>query len=538
MKKIIGLLLVAVMCFSLIAGCDGKAISSQTGSSTADKTLPEGSADPLGKDFSGYPIANGGKLSIWANELSYHSAYISEEESPYHQWLSEFTGVTIEWHRPSAGETEQQAYTLMIASNELPDIIYRANLLGDCETLLADDYIIPLENYMETYAPSLYSYLKANPAVMTAIKSDSGHLYNFPFLREDVAWLGSFLGIVVNSDYLKQAGCEMPVTIADWEAMVYKLKEVCDIVIAPYQKSGLKGMFANAFGIGSDNYYVDGTKVKASYSGDGYKKYLTLMNKWYADGIIDPDFVTMDMTGFTANIVAKKIATSYIGTGTPSRFYDALVQRDGAFKYVAVPYPVVNKGDSILYSQGEALFRGSGAVITTACKNIELACRFLDYGYTEEGITTWNFGKEGESFEYVDGKPKFTALVTEAEEGVTAALKRYTCMTSNGPSIMLVDFNRQKNLDLANDYVDVWTANCDEAALHRMPPVCARDDERTEVADLKTAIETYVNEMYINFIIGSENLDKYDEYTANLESMGLSRLLEIMQNQVDRYNAR
>ena len=36
------------------------------------------------------------------------------------------------------------------------------------------------------------------------------------------------------------------------------------------------------------------------------------------------------------------------------------------------------------------------------CKNVELAARYLVYGFTEEGHNVYNFGVEGESYNWVD----------------------------------------------------------------------------------------------------------------------------------------
>ena len=57
----------------------------------------------------------------------------------------------------------------------------------------------------------------------------------------------------------------------------------------------------------------------------------------------------------------------------------------------------------------------SSAAITTNCNNVALAARYLDYGYTEEGHILYNFGIEGESFNWVekDGTqyPQFTDII-------------------------------------------------------------------------------------------------------------------------------
>ena len=53
-----------------------------------------------------------------------------------------------------------------------------------------------------------------------------------------------------------------------------------------------------------------------------------------------------------------------------------------------------------------------------------------------------------------------------------------------------------------------------------------------------TDIETYVEEMHIKYITGSESLDTFDSYLSTLKSMGIEDLLELKQAQYDRYSGK
>ena len=501
-------------------------------------------ADDLkGDAFAGYPIQTGGSLRLWTSGLAYHSDYASEEESPYHQWLEEFTGVDIVWERPAAGADSTQAYNLMIATGDLPDIIYKGGLPAEVETMLDDGVFIALDDYMADYAPALYNFLEENPDYKKPVLSDSGHYYVFPFFREDVAWLGTWLGASVNSTMLGELGLERPETIAELDSLVYALKDLedCDYPMCFYNTSHIRTLLGPAFGFnGNDRYYIDENGKAATWmNAPGLKDALTLANKWYTDGIIDPDFTSLDLIGFVSKFVSSRIGITVYGSATPARFYQQIVDRDGDYDYIGITYPVQNKGDEVLFSQAEAMWTGTGAVITTACENVPLAMRFLDYGYTEEGILHWNYGKEGESFYYDDaGVPHMMDSILNAEEGATLALSRYTSMTANGISIMSLAWNRGKQLPLAVKLVDEWTSSAPNAPLHQWPSVCATIEETNELANIQSTLTTYADEMYLKFVLGTESLDNFDAYLNTLKDMGIDRVLEIKQNQLDRYNAR
>lgn len=52
-------------------------------------------------------------------------------------------------------------------------------------------------------------------------------------------------------------------------------------------------LFAGAFDVGI-GYYIDDGKVKYGMLEPGFKDFLTLMNQWYREKLLDADFTTLD----------------------------------------------------------------------------------------------------------------------------------------------------------------------------------------------------------------------------------------------------
>ena len=543
MKKLIVFTLMALLLFFTLNGCSTKENTTPSEptdmapTETPTEALTKAPSDAPEDEFAGYPIETDKELSFWLIGPYPHAEYTDASESPWHQWITENTGVQIDWKYPAAGADIQQAYNLMLVSGDLPDMIYNSGLPEQCESLLVDKYIISLDDYMVSCAPNLNSYLQEHPEFNKAIKSDSGHYYNFPFIREDVAWMGTYLGPTIRSDSLEELSLEIPVTISEWDNMLRGFDTVCDIPLCVYNGSYLLRLFGNAYDF-YHTYYVDDQEAKVWYNADGYLNFLTQMSQWYEDGILDPDFVTMDMTGFVSKMSTQKIGATIMGTNTPTRFKTAMEDNGIPYTYIGGSYPIADEGGTYSHVFGEAIWNTLGAMVTTACEDVELACRFLDYGYSEEGIVAFNFGKEGVSFEYVNGKPVFLSDVRESPEGMTVALSRYTPMTGSWVSMMLVSFGEQKNLPEANEYISKWTDNTDPSVLHRMPPMCATLEESTELSNLESALSTYAEEMYYKFIIGAEDLANYEDYLENLKELHIDRILEIKTTQLTRYNAR
>ncbi len=78
----------------------------------------------------------------------------------------------------------------------------------------------------------------------------------------------------------------------------------------------------------------------------------------------------------------------------------------------------------------------------------------------------------------------------------------------------------------------------DHHVAYLVPPITPTTDESKEFSTIMNEINTYRDEMTVKFILGSESIDKFDEYVKNIESMNLKRALEIQNAALDRYKAR
>jgi putative aldouronate transport system substrate-binding protein len=71
-----------------------------------------------------------------------------------------------------------------------------------------------------------------------------------------------------------------------------------------------------------------------------------------------------------------------------------------------------------------------------------------------------------------------------------------------------------------------------------LPPINFTVDQSSEIADLSKTIYDYTNEMMARFIIGDADINTgWDQYLATLDSMNLSRYLEIYQEAYETYKS-
>lgn len=540
MKKSIAFLLVLFVFVSLFAAC-GK--TSKPSVDEPEK-ITQDDKEPVdylkGSNFKGYPIEGGGKLSLWSHVLPLHKDYIDPSESPWHNWISEFSGIDIEWLRPAPGANAQQELNLMLASDDLPDIIFANQWYNKVEELVAEGTVISLNNYFKDYAPFCYEAIKDRPLVDKGVQTSTGDYFCFPFISEDLPRQRTYQGHLIREDFLKELNLKLPETIDDWDTMLKGFKTLCEVPFSTNSGFHLLRAFSNPFDFHHDFFIKDDGSIGIYYNAEHYYDFLVLMNNWYKSGLIEPELATINSQGFLSRMAAEPVGAVYCGSLTPGNFKDSLEARGDKMTYVGASYVIGEFNSELKYIPGTSGWETIDGVITKACKNIPLACRFLDYGYTEEGILTWNFGKEGESYKIVNGKPEYTDLVWEqaAVEGRAEAMKRYTAMTDGTPSIQLLSMYQQRNLPEVTEYTEAWIKNSEKSLNYRFPTMTVGLEETNELSNLTTGLTTYAQEMYFAFIIGNEDLSGYDNYLKQLKALKVDRVLEIKEQQYKRFMAR
>jgi len=64
------------------------------------------------------------------------------------------------------------------------------------------------------------------------------------------------------------------------------------------------------------------------------------------------------------------------------------------------------------------------------------------------------------------------------------------------------------------------------------------EEEAETISYFNEDINTYVNEMTLKFITGSDPLDEFDEYISKLESLHIQDMIQVYQSATDRYQSR
>ena len=566
--KLLALLTAGITAASLLAGCGsggsdnaGKTdqaqesetktedtASTDSGASEDAADTTEDTAADTTAEAGSYPLAEGGELTYWLQLNPNVSAnYTNLGDTELGKNWQANTGVSVEFQHPAAGQENEQ-FNLMVADGNLPDIIERGwvnSYPGGPEKAISDGVIIALNDVIDQYCPNLKKYLSENPDIDRMVKTDNGTYFAFPFIRGEDG-LCYTVGSFIRKDWLDELGLEVPTTIDEWHDVLVAFKEEKGAT-APlcYDNANFKysNPFAFAYGVGwSSSKFIldDNGEVVYAPAQDGWKEYLTTMHQWYEEGLIDADFATLNGDQVTAKMTTDQAGASVGWAASRMQLFMTTAQQENPdYLLVPAPQPVLEKGATPQYGYKENNFPDVGAAITGSCKNVELAAKFLDYGYSEEGHNLFNFGTEGVSYNWEGDTAVYTETITNNEDGwpIAQALAKYIRANYNGPFVQDLNYLEQYlQLETAKLCPSTWGVAT--AADHTLPPVTPTEEESKELATITNELDTYMEEMMLKFIFGTESLDNWDSYIQTLESMNLGRAIEIEKAALERYNAR
>ena len=531
MKKT-ALILVAALLSAAFLFAGGSQETAAASASAADTAV-----DP-DKPYAGV------KLTWWTKpNANVTTVYSNLGETPWAQYVMERTGIEIEFIHPTSGSASEQ-FAIMIASGDYPDIIEHTwtTYSGGPVAAINDGVILDLDDLMETNAPNFMALMDENPDVDKMVKTSTGHYYCFPFLRglkqPNITQFSG--GIVIRQDVLDELGLERPETIDEWEVVLRAFKEYGFEKPFVTRAEWMKDIWSPGFD-NWGNFYVEDGVVKNGLIEDSRFEFLKKMNQWYAEGLIDRDYLVANkksnQTDFTTGKAAACNAPFGQGLGQyTSIMHDAdpeITQED-----LRCTVPVTSKkGQNAKFSKMNQIYDQSGvsAAISTDCRNVEAAMWLLDWMYSEEGNLCCNFGIEGVSYEMVDGVPTYTELITNNPDLQFAnALAVYTRASTSGVCVQDEEYIRQYySQDNQKEALELSMKT--DMGEHFYPPTSVKEEYSEEYAEIMNNVKTYSDEMEAQFISGAVSLDEWPKYIKQLKDFGIEKAIAMLQEAYDVY---
>ena len=451
------------------------------------------------------------------------------------QELQNRTGVTIEYIELDFW-TSQEKMNVAIASGDYAALISDLQYTGGATGALEDGIIVDLTEDLAEYSPNYQYMIDSNPAEAPIFRYDGKVLcYMSPYEN-----FVQNQGMVIRQDWLDEQGLELPTTYDQMFETLKVFRDAYNTSDAIYFNSDctinglVVGYDVASYSAGgtatSLPYYVVDGVVHCSLIEDGYRDYLTEMNKWYNEGLFAKDFATIQYDPMGGKL-AEIQANGTVGVWCTSGEGIGNITLDVS----CVPNLVLEEGGMDHMTSTSLITDTTNTYVTSCCEDVDVAMKFLDYMYSEDGILFCNFGEEGVDFQLDENNtPQFTEAVVNNEYGVDVPNMLRICrMYQQCSTVQLLYGTAAYNTDLKNQAWEVWTSNMDGA--YYIPTNVTMNVEETEASSYYVAdISTYACQMIPKFISGEEPLENWDTFVANLKEMSIEKCIEAEQSAYDR----
>ncbi len=556
LKKIFTLALALILIFSLAAcgqtadpndketeapsvtdaATETEAPAGQDDESNATKEPANGYALPLVEEET--------SISFWMPMQSAFAALAESYDDNYSiKLLQKQTGIDIDFVSV-ASDVKNEQFMIMASAGTMPDLLsdvgtnYTSGLTAACD----DGVIINLTDYMEEYAPYYLKFIDKLGYAKDVV-DDEGNFYHFATMS--IQSRMAQIGLTVRGDWMRELGLEKVETYDDWyNYLTYAYNEYGAQMYMTNQCQQAYGYLASGFGtkmyISNTNYdtYMvkNGTVIYGPTLKDEAVEYLTMMNQWWNEGLIYNDFVTATTpfivdTGLLLNNQVSA-GTSVIG------YWDVLPTQsdDENFQLWPAQDPVKVAGTTNeLGETQQAAGTTEGISISTNCEQLEVCMKFLDFLYTDEGISICCNGELGTTYELdADGNPVYTEFMTNNEEFTLDQMKQLYISTLQVAKDRTIEYSAYD--EARNQCLETWFMNGTSESYPKASTMTA--DESYEYSALYADIQTYASTEITRFIIGERSIDEYEDFIEELNDLGIERCVAIKQAAYERYIAR
>ncbi len=551
-RQLKGLAALLVLCLVLqmaACGAQGQSSAAPAEESKSEEAAPASSAEESKEESKEEaPAEESKEEEAPAEESEEHPLWISDEpitftffhspsEAEDGEWLilkeaAKMTNVDLHITLSKSNSDYLGTLNSMIASGDMDDIImsYWAN---DITKYGVDGAFIALDEHFDVM-PNIKKFFDENPEIRRAHTSYDGHIYYISLMLGGVASRGWFF----RTDWLNKLGLEAPKT----------KEELYDVLVAfrdqdpngngekdevPYFNgfmsadgfSGLECLYC-LWGA-QPSWYRENDVVKYGPVQPEFKEAISNIAQWYAEGLIDKEIFTRGSSA-RADLLGNNVGGSTQDWfGSTAKFNFTLPAEIEGFEFR--PYAPV---EGIEYFK-RAPIQSYGWCITSSCKDVEAACKYFDFWFTEEGNRLINYGIEGVHYDMVDGKPTFKQEILDAENP-QAVLQADGVQLEMGYK---QDFEYEKQwvhpyaLDAMNEYVEK------DYFMDQFPTLTTyNEDEFDRYTELYTAIKTYVYECVQKWILGVSDVNaEYDGFVEQLQKMGVDEMIEYQQHAYDNW---
>jgi len=467
-------------------------------------------------------------------------------EAPVLQAVKDATNATIVLQPiPEADYTTKRA--TVFASNTMPDVVAHA-IQSEVAMYGGMGMFVNLDEYKDL-APNYFALVDAEDRITETNKFRiEGCLYGFRTLEYDRLAVAPMPQIRV--DLLEELGINTPATWDDLYAAMLAIKAAHPDIYAFGSRKGTNYLIgALAYSLGSGGFpafavnrgmYYEPNTDSYIYgpTNEKFTRVVTFLANAYADGLLDPDYGTMDKDLMFERLSNGKLFSVFDNNSFTARVYNPglkAIDGNARFDLLAPMENADGQTRSFRYERDWA----DQVVINSQSKNFEDIIRLVDWMYSEEGMMITNFGVEGEHYDIVDGFPTIKPEIVERNinaSDVFMAIQGEIGVGLHGMG-QYIDESTYKQVsdplfvDMG-ERIQEWTDAGTTIYLPNWPSFTSEETE--EITELELRIGNVFDQEIDAYITGKKSIGDWGELVEMLQAQGSERLEEIFNQAYDR----
>ncbi len=499
------------------------------------------------------------------------------------------TPVNLDFTYYASGEEYEQKLKMAINAADLTwDIIYMSvyqtsdrtyqGSASETNNYGADGFYVNLTEHKDIM-PNLFHRIDQVGTLFNYMYNADGDLYFAPAFTENQGGTlnAGRRGPIIDQTAFDENNIPYPTDLESLYEGAKKLKEIYPDSVPIVSMSGgaaraLHRLDEMAFTTRwRGNLGFDGEKFVVEAIEDDFRAEMIYGNKLYKEGLIAADYAAWDNDMFTAatNNGKSFIFLSMWSTIEPDGTLTNTEYGVDGHTYLNVSYAIAMNEGGWWEMRGSmtdisAIPQGT-LVINQQSKNIDLACKVVDYLYTDECHNLLALGIQGESWDYDEEGTKvfigdyLNVAGTTAEENPRVAmgiqesglcssgiLTNFSVTNTKGLDVKMPFLMPDGSIEWANSYIfgrDHWTydnmepENCVDVPL---PTLTAEDMD--EVNEIGAVLWTYTQESMAKFYQGEwdpNDDETWNTFVEQCKAYGSDRMCDIYNKYiegVDFYN--
>ncbi|MFA0086815.1 extracellular solute-binding protein [Vibrio sp. 10N.261.51.F12] len=466
--------------------------------------------------------------------------FVYNNDWPVEKEAARLTNVHLNNVASMATTKSEEAFNLLIASGELPDIVGGSSMKNNVNTYGPEGAFVPLNELIEKHAPNIKAFFDANPDIASSIKASDGNIYYIPYLPDGKYGRGYF----VRYDWLQKLGLKPPTTVDEMYTVLKAFrdndpngngkKDEVPFFARHWQEMVRLVTLWDGRTSGSDVFHdfhvVDG-EIRHGYAGEGYKEGIKNLAQWYEEGLIDAEVFTRGSRSREYLLSNDLGGMTHDWFASTSGYNDSLDDKVAGFEFKAFAPPASISGQRV-EEHRRAKVKPDGWAISYTNEHPVETVKYFDFWFTQQGKRLANFGIEGEHYDVVDGKPTFKKTILESDTPVNAQMWAIGAQIQRG---FPMDYANEEQWSNKHALEGIALYDQGDYLLEPFMGVSLNAKEKDTYDKHWITIRDFMVEKQQAWILGSRDIEKdWPEYMESIERMGYSKVVAVMQSAYDR----